>query len=86
MSEIPLEEIPFAETFFFLETHLSPYRHELWAGLPKQFKKVVNNDSSEAYKINLKVLISKIKNHQISCEQSELFDDIIDHPEKYNKD
>lgn len=76
-----LEEISSFESFV-ITTYLSSYNHKLMYGLPKNFKKIVKNDSKEAFKINAKVYHSTVTGKPLTQRSSELFDDIVDHPEK----
>lgn len=82
--KIPSEELPFAETFF-LDLFLSPTHHKLWTNLPKDFKKIVNNQSSAAFKINAKTYFNKFIGKEISSQSFELFDDFVDNPEKHQE-
>jgi hypothetical protein len=76
-----LEEISSFESFV-ITSHISPYHHKMMYGLPKNFKKIVKNDSKEAFKINAKVYHSTVTGKSLTQKSSELFDDIVDHPEK----
>lgn len=84
--QIPVEEIPTAESFF-ITGHLSPLHHKWLLGLTKSgFKKVIKNESSEAFKINVKVHHTALTGLPLSPESSQLFDDIVDHAEKLKID
>ncbi|WP_240687833.1 hypothetical protein [Alkanindiges illinoisensis] len=76
-----LEEISSFESFV-ITSHISSYHHKMMYGLPKNFKKIVKNDSKEAFKINAKVYHSTVTGKSLTQKSSELFDDIVDHPEK----
>lgn len=76
-----IEEISSFESFV-ITSFLSPYHHKMMYGLPKNFKKIVKNDSKEAFKINAKVYYSTVTGKSLTQGASELFDDIINHPEK----
>lgn len=76
-----LEEISSFESFV-ITSHISSYHHKMMYGLPKNFKKIVKNDSKEAFKINAKVYYSTVTRKSLTQKSSELFDDIVDHPEK----
>lgn len=76
-----LEEISIFESVI-ITSYLSPFYHKMMYGLPKNFKKIVKNDSKEAFKINAKVYHSTVTGKPLTQESSELFDDIVDHPEK----
>lgn len=84
--EIPVEEIPLAESVF-ITGHLSPYHHRWWKDLTKGgFKKVIKNEGREAFKINVKAYHTAFAGQPLSQRTSELFDDIVDHPEKLKID
>lgn len=84
--EIPAEEIPLAESLF-ITSHLSPYHYRWWKGLTKNgFKKVIKNDSREAFKVNVKAHHTAFAGKPLSQRSSELFDDIVDNPEKLKID
>lgn len=76
-----LEEISCFESFV-ITSHLSLYHHKRLYRLSKDFKKIVKNDSKEAFKINVKVYHSTFTGKPLTQELSEFFDDMIDHPEK----
>lgn len=76
-----LDEISSLESFV-ITSHISSYHHKLMYGLPKNFKKIIKNDSNEAFKINAKAYHSAITGKALTQRSSELFDDIVDHPEK----
>lgn len=76
-----LEEISCFESFV-ITSHISLYHHKMMYGLPKNFKKIVKNDSKEAFKINAKVYYSTVTGKPLTQRSSELFDVIVDHPEK----
>lgn len=77
-----IEEISSFESFV-ITSYLSSYHHKMMYGLPKNFKKIVKNDSKEAFKVNAKVYHSTITGKSLTQRSSELFDDIVDHPEKF---
>lgn len=77
-----IEEISCFESFV-IRSYLSSYHHKMMFDLPKNFKKIVKNDSKEAFKVNAKVYHSTITGKPLTQRSSELFDDIVDHPEKY---
>ncbi|WP_257233358.1 hypothetical protein [Acinetobacter sp. YH12054] len=76
-----LEEISSLESFV-ITSHISSYHHKMMYGLPKNFKKIVKNDSNEAFKINAKAYHSSVTGKFLTHRSSALFDDIVDHPEK----
>lgn len=79
-NEISLEEIYFADVFI-IEKCLSTYHH----GLYKDFKKVVNNDSRDAFKINAKAYKAQLLGRMLSQEESESIDNILDYPERHSE-
>ncbi|MDM1342557.1 hypothetical protein [Acinetobacter pseudolwoffii] len=84
--EIPVDEIPLAESVF-ITGHLTPYHHRWWKDLTKGgFKKVIKNESREAFKINVKAYHTAFAGQPLSQRTSELFDDVVDHPEKLRID
>lgn len=80
-----LEEISSLESFV-ITSHISSYHHKMMYGLPKNFKKIVKNDSNEAFKINAKAYHSSVTGKFLTHRSSALFDDIVDHPEKLKID
>ena len=76
-----LEEISSFESFV-ITSYLSSYHHKMMYGLPKNFKKIVKNDTKEAFKINVKAYHSTVAGKPLTQRSSELFDDIVDHPEQ----
>ena len=80
-----IEEISSFESFV-ITSYLSSYHHKMMYGLPKNFKKIVKNDSKEAFKVNAKVYHSTMTGKSLTQRSSELFDDIVDHPEKLKID
>ena len=79
-----IEEISMFESFV-ITSHLSSYHHKMMYSLAKDFKKIVKNDSKEAFKINAKVYHATIAGKPLSQKTSELFDDIVNHPQKINQ-
>lgn len=77
-----IEEISSFESFV-ITSYLSSYHHKMMYGLPKNFKKIVKNDSKEAFKINAKVYHSTVTGKSLTQRSSELLDNIVDHPEKF---
>lgn len=81
-----LDEISSLESFV-ITSHLSPYHHRWWKDIAKGgFKKVIKNESKEAFKINVKAYHTVFTGQPLSQRSSELFDDIVDHPEKLKID
>lgn len=76
-----LEDISGFESFV-ITSHISSYHHKMMYGLPKNFKKIVKNDTKEAFKINVKAYHSTVTGKPLTQRSSELFDDIVDHPEQ----
>lgn len=80
-----LEETSVFESFV-ITSHLSLYHHKMMYSLSRSFKKIVKNDSNEAFKINVKIYHSTITGKSLSQRAYEVFDDIVDHPEKLKID
>lgn len=76
-----LEDISGFESFV-ITSHISSYHHKMMYGLPKNFKKIVKNDTKDAFKINVKAYHSAVTGRPLTQRSSELFDDIVDHPEQ----
>lgn len=76
-----LEDISGFESFV-ITSHISSYHHKIMYGLSKNFKKIVKNESKEAFKINAKAYHATVTGRPLTQRSSELFDDIVDHPEK----
>jgi hypothetical protein len=70
---------------FVITSHLSSYHHKMMYNLAKDFKKIVKNDSKEAFKINARIYHATIAGKPLSQKTSELLDDIVDQPEKINQ-
>lgn len=84
LNETPVEEIPFLESFF-ITGYVSSY-HYRGMNSYQHFKKIIKNDSNDAFKINAKAHQIKVTGKALSQKSSELFDDIVDHPEKLKID
>lgn len=76
-----LEDISGFESFV-ITSHISSYHHKMMYGLSKNFKKIVKNDTKDAFKINVKAYHSAVTGRPLTQRSSELFDDIVDHPEQ----
>lgn len=75
----PLEEQSLFESWI-ITSHLSSMHHELASA--KKFKKIIKNDSPEAFKINTFSYYNQIIKKEVSKEVREKFDDFIYQSEK----
>lgn len=75
----PLEEQILFESWL-ITSHLSSLHYDLASA--KKFKKIVNNDSLEAFKINTFIYYRQIVKKEVSQEVREKFDDFLYQSEK----
>jgi hypothetical protein len=81
INEMSLEEVYFVDEFT-IGCYLSSNDNKLWTNFNKYFKKVVNNDSREAFKINARVNKARLLGRALSQEEHAAMDEILDHPER----